>query len=38
MLKNVVKVGDDLRFNGTVNAPTLLISEMTISGAGPAGS
>jgi PmbA protein len=38
MLKNVVKVGNDLRFNGTVNSPTLLISEMTISGAGPAGS
>lgn len=37
MLKNVVKVGNDLRFNSTVNSPTLLISEMTISGAGPAG-
>lgn len=32
MLKNVTMVGDDLRFRGSVNAPTLLISEMTVSG------
>jgi len=38
MLQNVTKVGNDLRFNGSVNAPTLLISEMTVSGAGAAGS
>lgn len=38
MLKNIVKVGDDLRYNGSTNSPTLLISEMTISGTGPAGS
>jgi len=38
MLKNVVKVGNDLRFNGSVNSPTLLISEMTVSGAGASGS
>jgi PmbA protein len=34
MLKNVTMVGDDLRFRGSVNAPTLLISAMTISGKG----
>lgn len=39
MLANVTKVGNDLRFTGgSVNAPTLLIAEMTLSGAGPAGS
>ena len=32
MLKNVVKIGNDLKFNGSVNAPTLLIAEMTLSG------
>lgn len=32
MLKNVTMVGDDLRFRGAVSAPTLLISEMTVSG------
>jgi PmbA protein len=32
MLKNVAMVGNDLRFNGQVNAPTILISEMTVSG------
>lgn len=38
MLKNITRVGNDLRFNGSVNSPTLLIAEMTISGAGPGGS
>lgn len=38
MLKKVSMVGNDLRFNGSVNSPTLLISEMTISGAGASGS
>jgi PmbA protein len=37
MLKNVTMVGSDLRFNGSVNSPTLLISEMTISGKETAG-
>lgn len=32
MLKNIVKVGNDLEFEGGVNAPHLLISEMSISG------
>lgn len=32
MLKNIVKVGNDLEFEGGVNAPHLLIGEMTISG------
>lgn len=34
MLKNITMVGNDLKFNGSVNAPTILIAEMTISGAG----
>jgi PmbA protein len=32
MLQGVARVGNDLRFNGAVNSPTLLIAEMTISG------
>jgi PmbA protein len=32
MLRNVAAVGNDLRFLGSVASPTLLISEMTISG------
>jgi PmbA protein len=32
MLQNVVAVGSDLRFLGSVASPTLLISEMTVSG------
>ena len=32
MLKNVIAVGDDLRFLGSVASPTLLIAEMTVSG------
>jgi PmbA protein len=32
MLARVVRVGNDLKFNGAVNSPTLLIAEMTISG------
>ncbi len=32
MLKNVVAVGNDLRFDQSVACPTLLISEMTVSG------
>ncbi len=32
MLRNVVAVGDDLRFDHAVASPTLLISEMTVSG------
>jgi PmbA protein len=34
MLRNVVAVGDDLVFHGSVACPTLLISEMTVSGTG----
>lgn len=37
MLKNVVMVGNDLRFNGNVNSPTIKIAEMTISGRPSAG-
>lgn len=37
MLKNIVMVGDDLVWNGNVNAPTIKISEMTISGRESAG-
>jgi len=37
MLKSVVMVGNDLKFNGNVNAPTLKIAEMTISGRQAAG-
>lgn len=32
MLKNVVAVGNDLVFDGSVASPTLLIAEMTVSG------
>jgi len=34
MLRNVIAVGNDLRFDYAVACPTLLISEMTVSGAG----
>ena len=34
MLRNVVAVGNDLRWEGSVASPTLLISEMTVSGGG----
>jgi len=37
MLKSVVMVGNDLKFNGNVNSPTLKIAEMTISGRQAAG-
>jgi PmbA protein len=37
MLKNVVMVGNDLKFNGNVNSPTIKIAEMTISGRPGAG-
>jgi PmbA protein len=32
MLKQVAAVGSDLRFDGSIASPTLLIAEMTISG------
>jgi PmbA protein len=32
MLKQVAAVGNDLRFDGSIASPTLLIAEMTISG------
>lgn len=32
MLRNVVAVGNDLEFEGSVACPTLLIAEMTVSG------
>lgn len=32
MLRNVVAVGNDLKFLGSVASPTLLIAEMTVSG------
>jgi PmbA protein len=32
MLRNVVAVGSDLEFDGSICAPTLLIAEMTVSG------
>lgn len=32
MLKNLVAVGNDQRFDGSVTSPTLLIAEMTVSG------
>ena len=35
MLRAVAAVGDDLRFDDQVASPTLLIGEMTVSGAGP---
>jgi predicted Zn-dependent protease len=34
LLKNVVMVANDLKFNGNVNSPTIKIAEMTVSG-GP---
>jgi PmbA protein len=34
MLRNVVAVGNDLEFRGSVACPTLLLAEMTVSGAG----
>lgn len=37
MLKSVVMVGNDLKFNGNVNSPTIKIAEMTISGRPGAG-
>jgi PmbA protein len=32
MLRNVIAVGNDLRWEGSVASPTLLIAEMTVSG------
>lgn len=32
LLKSVISVGDDLRFFGKIGAPSLLISELTVSG------
>ena len=32
MLKNVAAIGNDLKFDGSVASPTLLIAEMTLSG------
>jgi PmbA protein len=32
MLRDVVAVGNDLRFDGSIAAPTILIGEMTVSG------
>jgi predicted Zn-dependent protease len=32
MLKRIVAIGDDLRWNSSVACPTLLIEEMTVSG------
>ena len=37
MLKNIVMVGNDLKFNGNVNSPTIKIAEMTVSGRPSAG-
>jgi len=37
MLKGVVMVGNDLKFNGNVNSPTIKIAEMTVSGRPSAG-
>jgi len=34
MLRQVVAIGNDLRFDGSVAAPTVLIAEMTVSGSG----
>jgi PmbA protein len=34
MLRNVAAVGNDLRWEGSVASPTLLIAEMTVSGSG----
>jgi PmbA protein len=34
MLKNVTAVGNDLKFDGSIASPTLLIAEMTVSGKG----
>jgi PmbA protein len=38
MLMGVMKVGNDLRFDGNINSPHILIDEMTISGAAEGGS
>jgi PmbA protein len=37
MLKNIVMVGNDLKFNGNVNSPTIKVAEMTVSGRPSAG-
>jgi len=34
MLRNLVAVGNDLRWEGSVASPTILIAEMTVSGGG----
>jgi PmbA protein len=34
MLRNVVAVGNDLRWEGSVASPTIMIAEMTVSGGG----
>ena len=34
MLRNITAVGNDLMFDDHVSSPTLLIAEMTVSGAG----
>jgi PmbA protein len=34
MLRNVAAMGNDLRWEGSVASPTLLIAEMTVSGGG----
>jgi PmbA protein len=34
MLRDIDAVGDDLKLEGSVGCPTLLISEMTVSGSG----
>jgi PmbA protein len=34
MLRNIAAVGNDLRWEGSVASPTLLIAEMTVSGGG----
>ena len=34
MLRNLVAVGSDLRWEGSVASPTILIAEMTVSGSG----
>jgi PmbA protein len=35
MLRNIVAVGNDLEFDASVAAPTILIAEMTVGGAAP---
>jgi predicted Zn-dependent protease len=34
MLRNVAAVGNDLRWEGSVASPTILIAGMTVSGGG----